>query len=58
MSIQDSASIKRIFINAEFEIILHADQTFVHFYPKKEYVLSPTGATCVGGKINLNDNRG
>ena len=43
---------------AEVDVVVNADQTFVHFYPENDKVLAPTGSRRVGGKIKADKRAG
>ena len=55
LALADSARIREAFSEFGVDHVVNADQTFVRFYPEKEYVLAPKGAKCIGGKMNSNE---
>ena len=45
-------------IDKEVDIIINFDQTFAQFTPEVDYVITPTGACRIGGKIKHNEKLG
>jgi hypothetical protein len=49
--------IRKVLREAEVDIVVNADHTFLRFYPEQEYVLAPTGCKRVGGKRIKTDEK-
>ena len=58
LALADSTKIKQVFKEAQVDIVINSDQTFIRFFPEMEFVLAPSGAKRVGGKINTNEKSG
>jgi hypothetical protein len=43
LSVANAEEVRKVFKEADVEVIVNADQTFLRFYPEHEYVLAPTG---------------
>jgi len=37
--------------------VINFDQNFVKFCSEAEYVIAPTGARCIGGKLKTNEKQ-
>eukprot|EP00956_Cyclotella_meneghiniana_P024783 scaffold50391_cov37-Cyclotella_meneghiniana.AAC.1 len=58
MAVENVEEVRKVFIEAGVDVVVNADQTFIKFYPEVEYVLAPSGAKRVGGKMNADDKAG
>lgn len=58
MAEADAKTIRTDFKAADIDIVMNADQTFVHFYSEVGKVLAPKGTKRVGGKIKANEKAG
>jgi hypothetical protein len=49
-AVANAEEVCKVFMEANVEVIVNADQMFLCFYPKHEYVLAPQGCKRVGGR--------
>lgn len=58
LAVANSAEIRKLLREANVDVVINADQTFLKYYPEMDMVLAPTGAKRIGGKINVNEKAG
>jgi hypothetical protein len=57
-AIANAEEVRKVFKEADVDIVVNADQTFLRFYPEQEYVLAPKGCKRVGGKVKTDEKAG
>ena len=48
LALADSTKIKQVFKDAQVDIVVNSDQTFICLFPEMEFVLAPSGTKRVG----------
>ena len=54
----NAAELRNKFREANVDVMLNADQTFVNFYPEESVVVAPTGTNRVGGRVKADVKAG
>ena len=57
-AVENVKDLRKLFQDAEVEVMLNADQTIVKFYIEEECIIAPTGTKRVGGRIKADAKAG
>jgi hypothetical protein len=58
LAVANVEEIRKALQEANVDIVVNADQTFLRFMPEQEYVLAPKGCKRVGGKVKTDEKAG